>query len=354
MIVVNARFLTQKLTGVQRFAIEISLELKKILKENVQFVSPCNIEQKEYARILGAIVVGKHKGHIWEQWDLPKYLKEQKSPLLLCLCNTAPLFYKNKIVTVHDVAFMAYPQTFNKSFLYFYRFMIPRIMVSAKRILTVSEFSKNEIIKYYNIDEEKISVIYNAVTNDFRKKHDNTLLEEKYILAVSSLNYRKNFITVLQAFDVLLKQNQNILLYIIGDLHNSNFSNINIDQYKDNPKIKFLGRVTDCDLIRYYSNAFAFVYPSFYEGFGIPPLEAQACGCPVICSKASCLPEIFGNSVSYCNPNNPASLAEAIINLCNNEQLRLDLIERGLRNVAKYSWEKSADKIFKVINSIQK
>ena len=78
MIVVNARFLTQKLTGVQRFAIEISLELKKILKENVQFVSPCNIEQKEYARILGAIVVGKHKGHIWEQWDLPKYLKEQK------------------------------------------------------------------------------------------------------------------------------------------------------------------------------------------------------------------------------------------------------------------------------------
>lgn len=353
MIVVNARFLTQKLTGVQRFAIEISLELKKILKENVQFVSPCNIEQKKYARILGAIVVGKHKGHIWEQWDLPKYLKDQKSPLLLCLCNTAPLFYKNKIVTVHDVAFMAYPQTFNKSFLYFYRFMIPRIMASAKKILTVSEFSKKEIIKYYNIDAGKIAVIHNAVTNDFRKIQDDTLQKEKYVLAVSSLNYRKNFIAVLRAFDALLKQKQDILLYIIGDLRNSNFSNINIDQYKDNTKIKFLGRVTDSELVRYYSNAFAFVYPSFYEGFGIPPLEAQSCGCPVICAKASCLPEIFGNSVSYCNPNDPASLAEAIKSLCNDEQLRSDLIERGLHNVDEYSWEKSANKIFMVIKSIK-
>lgn len=352
MIAVNARFLTQEITGVQRFGIEISLRLKGMFGDEVMFLTPPDIVQTTYAQRLNTKVIGVHKGHIWEQWDLPKYLKEQKSPLLLCLCNTAPLFYKNKIVTVHDVAFMAYPQTFNKSFLYFYRFMIPRIMVSAKRILTVSEFSKNEIIKYYNIDAGKIAVIHNAVTNDFRKIQDDTLQKEKYVLAVSSLNYRKNFIAVLQAFDALLKQNQDILLYIIGDLQNSNFSNINIDQYKDNPKIKFLGRVTDSDLIRYYSNAFAFVYPSFYEGFGIPPLEAQACGCPVICAKASCLPEIFGNSVSYCNPNNPASLAETIINLCNDEQLRSDLIERGLRNVAKYSWGKSADKIFKVINSI--
>ncbi len=352
MIAVNARFLTQEITGVQRFGIEISLRLKEMFGDEVMFLTPPNIVQTAYAQRLNAKVIGVHKGHVWEQWDLPHYLRKQKSPLLLCLCNTAPLFYKNKIVTVHDVAFMAYPQTFNKSFLYVYRFMIPRIMVSAKKIITVSEFSKNEIIKYYNIDAGKITVVHNAVTNDFRKIRDNTLQKEKYVLAVSSLNYRKNFITVLQAFDILSRQNQDILLYIIGDLHNSNFSNIKIDLYKDNPKIKFLGRVTDSELIRYYSNAFAFVYPSFYEGFGIPPLEAQSCGCPVICATASCLPEIFGNSVTYCNPNDPASLAEAIINLCNDEQLRLDLIERGLRNVAKYSWGKSADKIFKVINSI--
>lgn len=354
MIIVNARFLTQSMTGVQRFAVEICLELKKLFGEQIKFVAPDAIVLKDYAEALGVEVIGTHQGHLWEQWDLPRYLRMQGSPLLLCLCNTAPLCYKNKVVTVHDVAFEAYPQTFSKSFLYVYKFMIPRIMRSAKKVITVSEFSKDEIVKYYGISRDKIAVVYNAVGDDFKKVEDDELQKQKYLLAVSSLNYRKNFLAVLEAFDIFEKENNDASLYIIGDLKNSNFKGIDIERYRQNPRIKFLGRVSDADLVRYYSNASAFVYPSIYEGFGIPPLEAQTCGCPAICADASCLPEVFGDSVLYCNPYDPMSLMDKIKRIATDELLRETLIRKGIKNLQRYSWEGSAEKIKAIIDKLNK
>ena len=168
MLVVNSRFLTQDITGVQRFAIEISLRLKDLLKDNVLFVAPSNIIQFDVAEQLNVQTIGKHTGHLWEQWDLPKWLKQNGSPLLLNLCNLAPLRYNNKISTIHDVSFVRYPQTFSKKFLIFYRLMIPRIISSSKKVFTVSEFSKQEIIDVYGTDENRIEVIYNAVNQNFK------------------------------------------------------------------------------------------------------------------------------------------------------------------------------------------
>ena len=165
-IIVNARFLTQRMTGVQRYAVEICLELKRMMGDNIEFVSPYNIEQQEYARKLSVRIIGSHKGHIWEQIDLPHYLHKCGNPLLLCLCNMAPLFYKNKIVTVHDVAFEAFPQTFSKSFFYTYHFLIPRIIKSALHVITVSNFSKEEIVKYYGTSHDKISVVLVGAFSD--------------------------------------------------------------------------------------------------------------------------------------------------------------------------------------------
>jgi glycosyltransferase involved in cell wall biosynthesis len=167
MLVVNSRFLTQNLTGVQRFAIEISFRLKELLKDEIVFVAPNNIIQKDVAEHLGVKVIGVHLGHIWEQWDLPKWLRKNGNPLLLNLCNMAPVMYKNKISTVHDIAFVRYPQTFSKQFLAVYRFMIPWIISSSKKVLTVSEFSKQEIIEKYGIEQNKILVVYNAVNKKF-------------------------------------------------------------------------------------------------------------------------------------------------------------------------------------------
>lgn len=346
-ICINARFLTQHMTGVQRYAVEICLELKRMRGDEIEFVSPCGIIQKKYAEMLNAQIIGKHKGHVWEQIDLPLYLRKKGNPLLLNLCNTAPLFYRNKIVTVHDVAFMAYPQTYSKSFLYFYKFMIPRIMRTARKVVTVSEFSKKEICKYYHVDKDNVSVVYNAVSESFRPLHQTE--RNSYFLAVSSMNYRKNFIYILEAFCKYQEQGGKECLYIIGDLKNASFKEIDLSKYTSNPKIQFLGRVSDEDLIRYYSNAVAFVYPSFYEGFGIPPLEAQTCGCPAICAKASCLPEVFGDSVLYCDPYDSDSLVSAFKKVVSDKDLRKTLQERGKMNTSKYSWEKSAEKLRDII-----
>lgn len=345
-VVVNARFLTQHITGVQRYAVEICLELKKILSDEIVFVSPSNIKQNEYAEQLSARIIGSHKGHIWEQWDLVRYLNQNGNPLLLCLCNTAPLYYKNKIVTVHDVAFEAYPQTFSKAFLYLYRFMIPRIMKSALRVITVSQFSKGEIVKYYGIDAKSIHVVSSAVANQFHIEEDRKLKAKKYFLAVSSLNYRKNFLAVLEAFDIFDKQKKDISLFIVGDLNNSNFKTIDIEHYKKNPRVLFLGRISDEQLVKYYSNALAFIFPSIYEGFGIPPLEAQACGCPVLASDIPPHHEVIGESGLFCNPNNPNDLASGMCKILDKSEV---LKINGLKNTKRFSYKQSAEQIHKII-----
>lgn len=351
MIVVNARFLTQHITGVQRFAIEISLRLKDLLKDEVVFVAPKDILLEDYAKLLNVQRIGKLHGHLWEQIELPLYLKRHGSPLLVCLCNTAPLYYRNKVVTLHDVAFYVFPKMFSKSFLTVYRFMIPRILKSARHVITVSEFSKQEIIKFCGTNVNKISVIYNAVSGDFRYIKDDELAKHKYFLAVSSLNYRKNFPAVLDAFKKFEEHNDDGSLYIIGDMSNSSFAALDIDIYKSDPRIKFLGRVSDKDLVRYYSNAVAFIYPSLYEGFGIPPLEAQQCNCPVISSNATSLPEVLGDSALFNSPNDIDGFTSRMQRIFNEENLREQLIQKGLENIKRFSWDKSTRELINIIKS---
>lgn len=349
MIVVNARFLTQRITGVQRFAIEISLRLKKLIRD-IEFVTPDNIEQKDVFEALDAKVIGSHRGHVWEQVDLPKYLKSIGNPLLVNLANMAPLFYKNKVVTIHDVAYKVFPQTYPKSFLLFYNFVIPRLLHNSRHVVTVSEYSKQEIRKYYGVADTKVSVVYNAVSEAFKPTEEEN--PENYFLAVSSMNYRKNFLYILEAFTQYQKQGGKAALYIIGDLKNKSFKEIDLSQYKKNPQAKFLGRVSDKELVAYYGKALAFIYPSFYEGFGIPPLEAQACDCPAICADTSCLPEIFGDSVLYCDPYQPNSLVKSMEMLAADTELRDGLIKKGKENLQRYSWQKSAVRMAEIIENI--
>lgn len=353
MIVVNTRFLSQKLTGVQRYAIELCKWLKKIYAEDIMFVCPSCIVHEEIASELDAKVIGTHIGHLWEQWDLPKYLREHGSPLLVNLSNTAPVFYRNKVTTIHDITYVRYPKTFSKSFVLFYRLLIPLVIRTSKHIFTVSEFSKNEISSFYHTKANKLSVIYNATSNVFKPVLDKKLSKKKYFMAVSSIKENKNFIYILEAFRRFSAKNKQVELFVIGDLKSKSFKRIDVSKYTENRQIKFLGRINDTDLVAYYSNAVAFIFPSLYEGFGIPPLEAQACGCPAICSKASCLPEVFQDSVLYCNPYSVDSLVEAMNSILDDEDLCNQLIGSGYQNVARYSWEKSAKDMAKVLDNLQ-
>lgn len=349
MYVINARFLTQNITGVQRFAIQISYELKKKLGSSVEYVSPKGIIHTSIANELEVKKIGSLKGYLWEQYDLPRYLKKKGSPLLINLCNTAPLLYRNKVVTIHDVAFEVFPEMFSFGFRNFYKFLVPKLYKTSKTVFTVSEFSKKEIIKYYGTINNDIHVIYNGISEAFKK---NELAEKaKFILAVSSLNKRKNFKNLLLAYNELSTE-LGLKLYLIGDMNKIFKDNGLIDIIEENENIKFLGRVSDEKLSELYSTAEFFVFPSIYEGFGIPPLEAQSCGCPVIASNATSLPEVCGESVLYFNPYDVKDIIRVMLNVNSSNQVRDELVNKGFDNIKRFSWEKSAEKIKNIIEGL--
>lgn len=343
-IIINSRFLTQKITGVQRFAIEVAKQLKTMIPGAV-FVAPSNIIHHELATQLGVTVIGKRKGVIWEQIDLPLYLNNNNKPLLINLCNVAPLLYGNQVITIHDVAFLVNPQWFSKSFVVFYRFLIPRIAKKARLIFTVSIFSRTEIITYLHQDVTKIKVIYNSVT-ELPPPAPIKTDYGKYILAVGSIDKRKNILNLVNAFGLI--KHKGFKLIIVGDSNTifNNDGNKNLKTHKD---IIFTGRVTDNELAGLYASARLFVYPSLYEGFGIPPLEAMAYGCPTLVSDIESLREVCGSASVYANPLDPEDISKNIDLLINDVKLCNTLVKNGKQNIKRFSWETSAREI---VNSI--
>lgn len=355
MVYVNARFLTQKTTGTQRFAIEICRELMKIYP-TITFVAPHNILHENLAIEFNVKTFGTLKGHLWEQIELPFFLRKHKSPLLINLCNLAPLFYKYQIISVLDMSFAIQPNWFTLPIRIYYNFLIPRIVKRSLMIITISTNSKKDIVNFTKVSSEKIKIIYCGLPAIFSNlAHDEIETSGKkgnYILAVSSLDPRKNFERLIESFTSL--QYHDIELKIVGS-KNKIFNSENLDSLlTSSSKIKFTGFVTDAELINLYKNARLFIYPSLYEGFGIPPLEAMACGCPTIVSKTASLSEVCGNASYYLDPYSVDSIAIAIDTLLNNNDLQVDLREKGFEQVKKYRWDRSAEQLLNIIEECTK
>lgn len=348
-IFVNSRFLTQKITGSQRFAIEISKQIKKLSPDRFVFIAPRNVIHKELAKELDVKIAGINTGHIWEQIDLPLYLKNQGYPLLLNLVNTAPIYYENKIITIMDVSWKHFPNTFSKNFYIWYKFLIPKILKSSKFIFTLSEFSKNDLKTQFNIEGSKIEIISCAVSDNFKYLN---LQREKVILSVASLQPYKNIEGLVKSF-ILLKSNgkfSDFKLVLIGGYNKKVFADTNIFELsKNRDDIIFTGYLSDEKLVEYYNKAFLFAFPSFFEGFGIPPLEAMSCGCPCVVSNVASLPEVCGDAAYYVNPYSIEDIAGGIEKVLSDENLREDLIKKGFENVKRFSWEESAKKFLGVI-----
>lgn len=327
-IVINGRFLTQRITGVQRYAREICLELDKIIKHNeiIMAVPPETTGIPNYKNIK-VVRVGNFHNRLWEHISFPLYVIKQKA-ISLNLCNVAPLIDPG-IVCIHDMKIKATPQFFSKSFLLWYRLLFFNAVKRAKKIITVSEFSKAEIIKYYGVDEAKITVIPNGWQHFERIAFDeNTLVKyslEKgtYNFALSSLEPNKNFKWI--AEEAL--KNPDEVYVIAGSINKKVFSNGLGFECPDN--MKLIGYVTDEEAKTLMRDCKTFLFPSIYEGFGIPPLEAMSAGAKhIIVSDIPVMHEIFGDSVEYIGRT---SIAENI----NKKDI-----------LAKFSWSSSAREIF--------
>jgi glycosyltransferase involved in cell wall biosynthesis len=355
IIYLNGRFVTQSITGVQRTAYEIVSALDKLIDKG-----EIDGEKIEFRLIYSGVIINpielKHiklikkgilKGNLWEQFELPFYTG---SNLLISMCTVSTLFKRNQVVFVHDASFAVNPQFFSFLFRTWYNFAISMLGKITRQIITVSNFSKSELNHHVGISTEKIAIIYNAADHiltygdpdDQFKQKINAL--KPYCLAVSSLSANKNFSGLSEAVQQIDFEKYHML--IAGGVAST------LQQATPDPSVTYLGYVTNAELKYLYTNASLFLFPSFYEGFGIPPLEAMLCGCPAAVSNTSSLPEILGDAVAYFNPYEPDSIAHKINTLLNNPTLLAVLKHKGYDKATQYNWKKSALQLFNIIRSI--
>ncbi|MDU1846683.1 MAG: glycosyltransferase family 1 protein [Niallia nealsonii] len=356
-IYINGRFLAQSITGVQRYALELIKAIDLLITEKkidgeITILAPKNYILNPPLNNIKIKKVGIFKGHLWEQVELPFY---SKGGVLFNPCGPAPLLKKEQVVTIHDGAVFANSQAFTKLFSAWYKIMFKTLGKQSREILTVSDFSKSELVKYLKVSPDKFTVTYlgkehiTRLNSDYNIIKENNLDKEKYVLAVSSLSPNKNFKGIVKAIE-LMDLDLNVKIVIAGGSHPSVFS----DKLQiTSDKIIHVGYVTDNELKALYENALCFVYPSFYEGFGLPPLEAMALKCPVIVSNRASLPEIGQNSVLYCNPNDPNDIASKIKMIVESEDLREEFANKGLERSKNFSWRKCAIETIKVINRFE-
>lgn len=346
-IFVNARFLTQPVTGVQRYAIECSRKIKKIWPET-RFLCPKDVWNKDVFRELGAEVIGKNTGHLWEQLDLMRFAAANGGLPLFNPCNTAPLLYKKNITTIHDLAFYHHPEWNSRKFSTWYNFLIPKVARRSRHIFTVSETIASDLIECYRIPASHISVTYNGISDVMAYTNAQGLQKQPVILSVGTFNVRKNQEALVKGFWES-KAGKTHKLILVGD-KNRIFSESGFDTDSLAGKnVEVLSGISETELSRLYQQAEIVASTSLYEGFGIPLLEGLANGCKLVCSDIPVYKELYGSVSTFCNPGDIGSIAAAIDKAAACPRPSEGAV-RPL--ITKYSYEHAATVITKAIKGM--
>ena len=291
---------------------------------------------------------GRLKGNLWEQIDLPFHAR---GGLLVDLCNIGPVLHFNQIAMIYDASVFAVPEAYSWTFRLKYKFIFFVLSRIARRLLTTSQFSKKELSRYLHISEKKFDVISGGCEHILRVLADDSLLQEHsligkpYFLAVGTSSRHKNLNAVIKAIQAYGDQLPNLV--IAGGNFSKIFQN---EELITSDKIIHLGFVTDGQLRSHYENAMAFIFPSLYEGFGLPPLEAMACGCPVIASNRASIPEVCGDSAYYVNPTDIDQLGMSLQRLSDSEILRNELRQKGYEQARQFTWKRAAAHLLQILD----
>ncbi|HMF76530.1 MAG TPA: glycosyltransferase family 1 protein [Bryobacteraceae bacterium] len=328
MFTVNGRFKSHLVTGMQRYAIEVCNRFES---------SPKIAHPKQPLKGI--------KGHLWEQVVLPKSLKG----LLWSPCNTGPIYTRRQVLTIHDLIPLDNPEWYSSQYSFLYRALMPELIRRAEHIIAVSEYTKQRIIQIAKTDEKKITVIANGIGDEFRPQTSENITrvttslgipEGPYLLSVCSLEPRKNLARLLSAWSLVNGRGLSATLVVTGAKGRS--AVFKAAQFGSIPdRVIFTGYVPDQDLPALYSGARAFVYPSLYEGFGLPVLEAAASGTQVIASNSTSIPEVAGPSTILVDPLSTSDIAAAMERVLD-QPADWSAVSSGREHARRYTWDSSA------------
>jgi glycosyltransferase involved in cell wall biosynthesis len=339
-VVINTRVLTGNMTGVQRY----TSELLTRLDSRVDFIAP-NHSLQGFA------------GHFWEQLVLPGKMCGR---LLFSPSNSGPLEVKHQVVTIHDTAVFDFPESFNSRFAAWYRFLVPRLARRVRKIITVSEFIKDRIVTHTKVRSDKVVVIPNGVDSRFSPQAALQLEQmiaalrlpgSRYILAVGTLEPRKNLGRLFRAWENIQNHvSEDIWLVVAGGGSSQIFNTVHFGNLP--PRTLLTGHVEDSLLPALYSGAIGMVYPSLYEGFGLPPLEAMASGTVVLVGNQSSMPEVVGDAGLLVNPFDVDAIAEGIYRIVHDVQFREESRTKGLSRSKQFSWDDTMRRTWDVLQSV--
>jgi glycosyltransferase involved in cell wall biosynthesis len=349
LIYFNGRFLTQPVTGVQRFALEVLNSLDNYLTEYASFFQgyhficlvPSESQEKSFPHWKNILIKrsGRLNGNLWEQIELPIIARRG---LLISLCNIGSVFHFQQIVTFHDASVFAVPWAYKIAFILKYRFVMWILARTARQVFTVSQFSKTELAKYLGTSIERISIIPEGCEHILQASPDRSIItkhnlsQKPFILTIGSLSPHKNINNVIEA--IKNYHTDEINLVIVGGEFGKVFKQVEAQETK---QIIRLGYVTDSELRALYENALCLIFPSLYEGFGLPPLEAMSCGCPVLSSNMGSFPEIYRDAALYFDPTNLDEIRKTIQVFMGNAALQKHYRCKGFSLVKQYTWKQA-------------
>ena len=353
-IFINGKFLDANLNGVHRTAAHYSKELIKRAQPSheVRLVTPrATAGHPEFQGLVGEVVSGGFgTGQGWEMLTLPRAARDA---LLVNFCNLAPLLHDNSLVMIHDAQTFLFPEDYSGRQATFYRLLLPLIARRARRILTVSEFSRQSLVKHGVGTLEKIKVVHNGTDHILDTPADPAILARKglvsggYVLTLGSTKGYKNIRSVFAAMQPALAAN--LPLVVAGGRGEEAYRAAG---WNPPEGTLFTGFVSDGELRSLYEGAALFVFPSLTEGFGLPPVEAMHCGAPVVAARAGAMPEVLGDAAVLVNPGNPAEYRQAIEAILADPAYAGQLRARGKARAAQLSWDAAGDKLFSIIRDL--
>ncbi|ACC72867.1 glycosyltransferase family 1 protein [Paraburkholderia phymatum] len=349
---INGKFTSQPITGVQRVAYELTraMQMRESPGSELEIFVPQN------AREPGASLKRQRRfpwlrGTLWEQITLPIAARGRT---LVNLCNTNPVLKRRQVVMVHDMAVYDMPHGFSKKFLLWYRLCFSILPRMEPLVLTVSAFSKRRISHHLKIDESRIAVIQPGADHLDRVVPESGVLErlqlkeDTYCVIVGSLDPRKNLQRVLEAISGL-SHLRDVKFVIVGGRNQRIFANEGLETMSRSKQVIWAGFVSDGELKALYQHAGCLVFPSLYEGFGLPPLEAMYCGCPVIASSRTSIPEACGDAAMYCDAMSVADMAEKISLMMTHSAIRQQYRAKGMAHAREYRWDRSAKRLLDLL-----